>query len=444
MNAHVDKAQENAASSQANAHVKQQGEGASLEGMDQRPAAIAQRKLQGMADNSRGVKQLMAFREMGNKEAKCGQQLAMQKKENKTGLPDNLKSGIEQLSGYAMDDVKVHYNSDKPAQLQAQALGTVRPTSDSVSANGDCNLEMANHEGTPAMEPKSISDSGSIVQRLLQKYEQRLLESERLRLNDLVAKYEQEKAEILSKLILLEQNMVQADVVSLSFLRERTDEMFPRIDDFFKDAATIAREAISSSAKLRKLTAVLNGFQKSGGQNEILNMLKEVRRRSKVPQVPPTERDKTTDVTPLDEKYFVQYLKRSKPPITVYRGDGRGVKADFLDQYIPEDVIAGGTTDISFVGVLEHTHTNTLKNGMVSTTTDRAQAKEWAIGKNKYGVVYEFNLKNYIHVDEILLRRGFKSRYAAQKEIMAPGNISASDIVSVTLYGQKGGLIKKI
>ena len=45
----------------------------------------------------------------------------IQKKENNTGLPDNLKTGIENLSGYSMDDVKVHYNSDKPAQLQAHA-----------------------------------------------------------------------------------------------------------------------------------------------------------------------------------------------------------------------------------------------------------------------------------------------------------------------------------
>jgi hypothetical protein len=43
------------------------------------------------------------------------------KKENNTGLPENLKSGIENLSGYSMDDVKVHYNSDKPAKLQAYA-----------------------------------------------------------------------------------------------------------------------------------------------------------------------------------------------------------------------------------------------------------------------------------------------------------------------------------
>jgi hypothetical protein len=40
---------------------------------------------------------------------------------NNTGMPDNLKSGIENLSGYSMDDVKVHYNSDRPAQLNAHA-----------------------------------------------------------------------------------------------------------------------------------------------------------------------------------------------------------------------------------------------------------------------------------------------------------------------------------
>lgn len=40
---------------------------------------------------------------------------------NRTGLPDQLKSGIESLSGLSLDAVRVHYNSDKPAQLQAHA-----------------------------------------------------------------------------------------------------------------------------------------------------------------------------------------------------------------------------------------------------------------------------------------------------------------------------------
>jgi hypothetical protein len=41
--------------------------------------------------------------------------------QSKTGLPDKLKTGIETLSGFALDDVRVHYNSSKPRQLQALA-----------------------------------------------------------------------------------------------------------------------------------------------------------------------------------------------------------------------------------------------------------------------------------------------------------------------------------
>jgi uncharacterized protein DUF4157 len=44
-----------------------------------------------------------------------------QMKENNTGLPNNLKSGVENLSGLDMSDVKVHYNSSKPTSVQAHA-----------------------------------------------------------------------------------------------------------------------------------------------------------------------------------------------------------------------------------------------------------------------------------------------------------------------------------
>lgn len=40
---------------------------------------------------------------------------------NPTGMPDELLHGIEQLSGFKMDDVRVHRNSDKPAELDAHA-----------------------------------------------------------------------------------------------------------------------------------------------------------------------------------------------------------------------------------------------------------------------------------------------------------------------------------
>ena len=44
-----------------------------------------------------------------------------EQKRNETGMSDNLKAGIEDLSGFAMDDVRVHYNSPEPAMVQALA-----------------------------------------------------------------------------------------------------------------------------------------------------------------------------------------------------------------------------------------------------------------------------------------------------------------------------------
>lgn len=101
----VDKSKENKSRAVANS-VRQKKDSVKqgFEFVDNRPKAVAQRKLQAMADNY-----------------SAQQQRPIQKKENNTGLPDNLKTGIENLSGYSMDDVRVHYNSNKPAQLQAHA-----------------------------------------------------------------------------------------------------------------------------------------------------------------------------------------------------------------------------------------------------------------------------------------------------------------------------------
>ncbi|NET29216.1 MAG: DUF4157 domain-containing protein [Okeania sp. SIO1I7] len=81
-----------------------------------------------MANNSPQTKQVDHFQAKPVDYTAPQQQSSLKKaspepggQKNNTGLPDNLKSGIENLSGYSMDDVKVHYNSDKPAQLNAHA-----------------------------------------------------------------------------------------------------------------------------------------------------------------------------------------------------------------------------------------------------------------------------------------------------------------------------------
>ena len=48
-------------------------------------------------------------------------QSAEQANENRTGMPDRLKSGLEQRSGFDLSGARVHRNSAKPAQLNALA-----------------------------------------------------------------------------------------------------------------------------------------------------------------------------------------------------------------------------------------------------------------------------------------------------------------------------------
>lgn len=104
--------------------------------------------------------------------------------DNRTGMPNRLKAGIEALSGMSLDKVRVHYGSSRPAQLNAfaytrgteihvapgqekhlpyeawhvvqQAQGRVKPTmqmKDGVAVNDDEGLE---HEaevmGTKALQ----------------------------------------------------------------------------------------------------------------------------------------------------------------------------------------------------------------------------------------------------------------------------------------------------
>lgn len=92
------------------------------------PEAVVQRQMQTLVQNSPQMAAGRALQAMMNDSPQAREMQTIQRmvnagapKANNTGLPDNLKAGIEGLSGHSMDGVKVHYNSDKPAQLQAHA-----------------------------------------------------------------------------------------------------------------------------------------------------------------------------------------------------------------------------------------------------------------------------------------------------------------------------------
>lgn len=153
---------------------------------------------------------------------------------NNTGIPIRLKDRIERLSGYSMDDVKIHYNSAKPSQIQAlaytqsnnvylgagqekhlghelwhvvqQKQGRVMPTAqvNGLPVNDNAALEReADHYGrnmTPLMPentPKILSDSpapgGNTLQRFTEnevsyntvgEYYQFLCNTERTKIQD--------------------------------------------------------------------------------------------------------------------------------------------------------------------------------------------------------------------------------------------------------------------
>lgn len=94
--------------------------------VDNRSASATQRKLtQAIARSDRSVAQGALAMQMNKADQAVAQRgqpdTATARSANHTGLPDGLKAGVESLSGIGMDDVKVHYNSAQPAQLQAHA-----------------------------------------------------------------------------------------------------------------------------------------------------------------------------------------------------------------------------------------------------------------------------------------------------------------------------------
>ena len=153
--------------------------------IDNRAETTIQKKLNSLAENDPKAQKTAQLKSLANKSSE--NKKIIQKKENNTGLPDKLKSGVESLSGYSMDDVRVHKNSDKPAQLNAHAYaqgteihlapgqekhlphetwhvaqqkqGRVKPTKQmksKVNINDDQNLEReADIMGAKAMQLKS-------------------------------------------------------------------------------------------------------------------------------------------------------------------------------------------------------------------------------------------------------------------------------------------------
>lgn len=165
-------------------------------------------------------------------QAKLGTaQLAEKNKPNNTGLPNQLKAGIESLSGMSMDHVKVHYNSPQPAQLNAhayaqgsdihvapgqeqhvpheawhvvqQAQGRVQPTMQmkaGVPVNDDAGLEHeADVMGAKAASLTSASDAPTTSLKAIHQHSQiKQLAPSRVHLVNNATHYQAEYSDMIS------------------------------------------------------------------------------------------------------------------------------------------------------------------------------------------------------------------------------------------------------
>lgn len=228
------------------------------------------------------------------------------------------------------------------------------------------------------------------------------------------------------------------------YLLNRLESLLPELAQWIARMEGMSANAGKSRTALKKLTSNLKAYSEGRDGRKLLEMTRVAvgSVESEMVQADQlllaTERDDLGKIVKADESFFQNYLKQGKPAISVFRGDGRNVNQNSLTPDKFAGVQAGGTEDISFFGVVQHTHSSTYKNGMVSTTPSEQQAIEWAVDDHTYGLVFEIRPANYIDVAYLLGARNYKNRFPQQLEILIPGSLSASEIVAVSLYAQAG------
>lgn len=288
--------------------------------VDNRPEAQKQREPNARIQNSLQAKQAAQLQIMANNYT-AKQDHPIQKKNN-TGLPDNLKSGVENLSGYSMDDVKVHYNSSQPAQLNAHAYaqgtdihiapgqekhlpheawhvvqqkqGRVKPTMQmkgKVNINDDAGLE----KEADGMGVKALVVNNQVMQRAEQKYpfqrvrpyastasgsivqmnkDQEEMDNE---FKALKIDFDTDKEEFEEKRNKLDEMLVQAGTVHLMyrFYQNRWERYRVEWQNFFAfnpERLLDANDHVKSKTALRKFQQKMNWYRKSGDGKQLLNI----------------------------------------------------------------------------------------------------------------------------------------------------------------------------
>ena len=150
MNTHADKTQENKSRSVANAVSQKQISGdPTFQFVDNRPEAIAQRKLQEMANNSPRALKLKAFQEMADNSPQAKQAAQLQAMANSSSILTNmdLKKDVVQL---ATDPISY---TNEPPESFAQVVEDAKLISRSQTGGGPL-VEISGGEKLKDLKPE--------------------------------------------------------------------------------------------------------------------------------------------------------------------------------------------------------------------------------------------------------------------------------------------------
>jgi hypothetical protein len=211
-----------------------------------------------------------------------------------TALPDDVRTGIAQLSGFSMDDITVHYDSPQPARVDAlayahgrdihlapgqeqhlaheawhlvqQAQGRVRPTIDvaGMGVNDDARLEReAEAMGRRAVQDggrDNVADAGQIPPARPSGPIQRVKVI--LKYNPLHPKHREEKEVETKDFTLIQKLDVLTSQINKTY---QSSESFQQlVADVLAASATAWRTLIATKPQMFKLFC--NAYQKAGAE----------------------------------------------------------------------------------------------------------------------------------------------------------------------------------
>lgn len=164
MKTHADKTQENKCQTVANANSqKKSGSESTFQFVDNRPEAVAQRKLQAMADNSPQVKQLRAFEDLTNnsKQVKQAAQLqAMADKHSGRPLVLQKKENTDKGQTARMLPIQRLYVKTSPNESLEKVQTIKEPPEWKYGMNDNKHVAQNEEEAKRVTHARYISDGG--------------------------------------------------------------------------------------------------------------------------------------------------------------------------------------------------------------------------------------------------------------------------------------------